>query len=422
MTPIHLGSDVLLENSSSLSGARVAVLTNYAGTTRRGIRTIDALSEIAEVVRVFAPEHGFWGDIAYLEDVNGEEYHGVKVESLYATKWAGALAPSFAQLRDVDALICDLQDVGARYYTYAATLGNCMAVAAQTGTRVIVLDRPNPINGRDVEGNAIFARPFMSFVGQYPLPIRHGLTIGEMALFINQMQLPACDLQVVAMRGWKRSMWWDETGLDWTHPSPNIATPDTALVYPGTCLFEGTNLSEGRGTTHPFEIIGAPWLDEERLASTLNGLGLDGIDFQPFCFKPTFNKHVGERCHGVAMRITNRDEFRPVRTAMLMLKLMRDLAPSQFAWHETFYEFATVPAIDALTGSSDFREIVDKGTVAELEQWIAETEERRHLIEPARREAMMPEYDETPRLIEAPTPSRRITDVPAVLDIPRAEA
>jgi len=419
---IHLGIDTFLENPSLPRNARVALLTNYAATTRSGERTADALLRgVCEIARMFAPEHGFWGDVAYLEEVNAEEYRGIPVESLYGIKSSASLAPRLDQLRDIDVLLVDLQDVGARYFTYAATLGNCMAVAAQTRTRVVVLDRPNPINGCDVEGNVNFARPFMSFVGQYPLPNRHGLTLGELARFINAVQRPACSLEVVPMRGWKRSMWWDDTELDWVHPSPNMATPDTALVYPGACLFEGTNVSEGRGTTHPFELIGAPWLDEVRLAAMLNALPVDGVQFQPFCFRPAFNKHQGERCHGVFIRVTDRGAFRPVRAGMLMIKLMRDLNPGAFAWNEAFYEYATVPAIDTLTGSSDFRTIVESGTVADLEEWIADAELRRLLIEPERQQALLAEYDDAPRAALTQS-SRGVTDHSMLLDVPRAEA
>lgn len=421
MTPTYPGIDVLLENPDALRGCRVAVLANHASITRGGVRTVDALAEVCELVRLFGPEHGFWGDVAYLENVNADDYRGIRIESLYGTKSQASLAPSIDQLRDIDVLVVDLQDVGARYYTYAATLGNCMAVAAETRTRVVVLDRPNPINGCAVEGNLILARPFMSFVGQYPLPIRHGLTMGELARYINEVQQPACDLEVVAMRGWKRSMWWDDTDLDWIHPSPNMATLETAIVYPGMCLFEGTNISEGRGTTHPFELIGAPWLDENRLAAMLNVLQLEGVEFQPFCFRPEFNKHKGERCRGVRIHVTNRDVFRPVHTSMVLLKLIRDLQPSKFAWYEGFYEFATVPAIDALSGSAELRNIVDHKTLAELEEWITDSEERRLIVEPQRQAAMLTDYDEAPRAIVTPI-SRGVTDVATVIDIPRAEA
>lgn len=415
---MRLGIDVL--DPSALTG-RVALLTNYAAINRHGIRTVDVLLQHGvELVRLFAPEHGFWGDVAYLEGVAAEDYKGIPVESLYDIKSSASLAPAVEQLQDVETLVVDLQDVGARYYTYAATLGNCMAVAAQTRTRVVVLDRPNPLGGRAVEGNVNFAAPFLTFVGQYPLPIRHGLTLGEIAEYINTTQLPHCNLEVVKMKGWRRDMWWEETGLQWVHPSPNMATPDTAVVYPGTCLFEGTNLSEGRGTTHPFELIGAPWLDEHRLAAQLNDLGLPGVDFQPFVFKPTFNKHAGERCHGVFIHVLDRDAFQPVRTAMLMLKVMRDADPARFAWYDGFYEYATVLAIDALTGSAEYRTLVEMGSLEALVQWIDVAEERRTLIEEARQSVLFAEYEEgTSRPVIAPSPSR---DVPSVLEFPRAEA
>jgi uncharacterized protein YbbC (DUF1343 family) len=421
MRPVHLGIDLLASDPSPIKNLRVAVLANHAAMTRHGVRTVDALRGACEIVRILGPEHGFWGDIAYLEDVNADEYRGIRVESLYGTKSEASLAPTPAQLSDVDALVVDLQDVGARYYTYAATLGNCMAVAAQTRTPVIVLDRPNPITGREVEGNVNFGAPYRSFVGQYPLPIRHAMTIGELARYINDTQPPRCDLQVIAMRGWKRDMWWEETGLSWTPPSPNMPTVDTAVVYPGACLFEGTNLSEGRGTTRPFEIIGAPWLDEDRLAESLNELGLEGVRFEPFVFRPTFNKHKDKRCRGVFIRVTDRNVFAPVRAAMLMTKVMRDQDPAHFRWFEGFYEYATVLAIDALTGSSDFRNLVENGTVHDVTAWIDTAEQRRLLIEPERQRALIADYDDEPRATVTSI-SRGATDVATVMDVPRAEA
>ena len=410
---MKLGIDLL--DPRILDGSRVALLANYASRNAKGIASADVLRE--HLVRLFAPEHGYWGDTAYLEDVPPEEYDGLPVESLYGTQSAAQLAPTPEQLRDVDVLVVDLQDVGARYYTYAATLGNCMAVAAQTGTRVIVLDRPNPINGRDVEGNVNLAAPYLTFVGQYPLPIRHGMTIGELAAYINATAVGRCDLEVVKMQGWTRAMWWDDTGLPWTHPSPNMATPETALVYPGACLFEGTNVSEGRGTTHPFELIGAPWLDERKIAE----LEIPGARLEPFCFKPAFNKHAGERCRGVFVRVTNRHEFQPVRAYMRLLKAIRDAAPDQFRWYDGFYEYANVPAIDALTGSSEYRTLVERGTLRDVEQWIEAAEERRRLVESARQAALFAEYDETPRAVITP-PRRGVTDMPLVIEVPRAEA
>ena len=216
---MRLGIDLL--DLSTLTG-RVALLTNYAAVDRNGVRTVDVLLESGvNLVRLFAPEHGFWGDVAYLEHVDREEYKGIPVESLYGIESSAQLAPTIEQMHDVDTLVVDLQDVGARYYTYAATLGNCMVVAAQTNTRVVVLDRPNPIGGV-AEGNVNFAAPFLSFVGQYPLPIRHGLTLGEIAEYINATQLPRCDLDVIRMKGWTRGMWWSETHLQWVHPSPRL--------------------------------------------------------------------------------------------------------------------------------------------------------------------------------------------------------
>ena len=356
---IRLGIDVLLAaHREQLRGARIGLLTNYASFTCDGVRNIDALIEAGgwKSLTVFGPEHGYWGAVQYMEADGDESYRGVPIVSLYDGKSGHALFPTPRQMADLDLLLVDLQDVGARYYTFYASMANCMEVAAAVGTDVWVLDRPNPIGGVHSEGN-LLRPPFISFVGQYPIPNRHGMTMGEIALFLNETI--GCRLEVVAMQGWRRSMWWDDTGLEWTHPSPNIPTFDTTVVYPGMCFLEGTNLSEGRGTTRPFELFGAPWLDPFRLSDALNDLGLSGVRFDPFYIIPTFHKHAGELCGVARLTVTDREAFRPVRTGLWCIKVARDLDPARFGWETKMYEFANCPAIDALAGTAELRATVD---------------------------------------------------------------
>jgi uncharacterized protein YbbC (DUF1343 family) len=309
-----------------------------------------------------------------MDDSEDEHYdENTRIVSLYRGGSAHFLFPTPAQIAAADAVVVDLQDVGTRFYTFYATMANCMFAAAAVKRPLFVLDRPNPINGVDVEGG-LLAPPFVSFVGQYPMPIRHGLTIGEIAMWLNATQKIGCDLHVVPMEGWFRKMWWDETGLTWWRPtSPNMPNFDTNVVYPGMCLFEGTNVSEARGTTYPFRAIGAPWLDANRLAGALNALALPGVSFTPHCFKPAFEKFAGQRCNGVWLDVTHREHFKPVRTAMWAIRTIRDLAPDDFGWRTTTYEWANASAIDVLTGSYGFRACIDLG--GPLGDWIEEWEQ-----------------------------------------------
>jgi uncharacterized protein YbbC (DUF1343 family) len=269
--------------------------------------------------------------------------------------------PTREMLADVDVLVVDLQDVGTRIYTYIYTLANCLRAARAHGIRVVVCDRPNPINGVDIEGAALDPA-YASFVGQFPIPMRHGLTIGEAArLFNDHFGLNAA-VDVVLMEGWQRGMWFDDTGLPWVLPSPNIPTLDTAIVYPGAVLFEGTLLSEGRGTTRPFELIGAPWIDGERFADAMHGRGLAGAVFRPVFFEPTFHKHAKTPCGGCQIHVTDRGAFRPVRAAVEMLAEFQREAPSQPLWRDPPYEYETVkPPIDILSGSDRLRLGIDDG-------------------------------------------------------------
>jgi uncharacterized protein YbbC (DUF1343 family) len=311
---------------------------------------------------------------------------GLTVYSLYGAS-ENDLAPRQELLRGLDALVIDLQDIGSRYYTFIYTMALCMREAARAGVQVIVLDRPNPIDGVHLEGNIREDR-FSSFVGMFALPTRHGMTIGELARYFNKTSNLGCDLVVVPMRGWRRSMWSDQTGLPWVIPSPNMPTVSTATVYPGMCLIEGTNLSEGRGTTHPFELFGAPWLDPFRLAEKLNGIGLPGVRFRPHYFLPTFQKHACKVCGGAELHVTNRDDFEPYRTGLWIVKSVRDMNPEAFDWRRETYEFVSDRlAIDLLAGSARYSELVESG--GNIDDWVAEWDAPLNVFKQAREEFLL---------------------------------
>jgi uncharacterized protein YbbC (DUF1343 family) len=367
---IELGIDCFLRERS-LAGQRVGLLANYASFTSDEVRTVDALLAAGpQSLTIFGPEHGFWGEVQYMEEGTTASYRDLRVLPMYGGDSGYNLFPQPADIAALDVLVVDLQDVGARYYTFYASMANCMFVAAAVGTPVVVLDRPNPVTGVIVEGSPL-RPPFISFVGQYPIPNRHGLTMGELAIFLNQTQNIGCDLSVIWMRGWRRDMWWADTGLHWTHPSPNIPHVETTLVYPGMCLLEGTQLSEARGTTRPFESFGAPWLDAFQLSDALSALQLPGVVFVPFVFLPQFEKHAGQLCHGAQLHVTDREAFRPLDAAAWVIKLARDQNPEQFRWRKIIYEFANCAAIDALTAGVRFRSIIDTGADLSplLDQW-----------------------------------------------------
>jgi uncharacterized protein YbbC (DUF1343 family) len=316
---------------------------------------------------LFSPQHGFRGDkqdnMVSSPDSEDQALR-VPVFSLYGPR----LDPPREALEQIDALLVDMQDVGTRVYTYQATLARVMAAAAPLGVKVAVLDRPNPIGGVQVEGNLL--RPqWASLVGPYPLPMRHGLTLGELARYYNVTHNLGCDLTVIPARGWRRAQYADETGLPWVMPSPNLPTLEGALVYPGQVLLEGTNLSEGRGTTRPFEIFGAPFLEPRRLLRELRDYALPGVIFREVGFEPTFHKWQGELCRGFQLHVTDRRSFKPYFTTLALLAVSRRLYPDRFAWRPPPYEYETERwPIDLLTGDAAIREGLDAGRpLAELE-------------------------------------------------------
>ncbi len=362
MSRVQTGLDVLVRRRGApLSGRRIGLLAHQASVDARHEHAAALLAGLPRVrlVRLLAPEHGLWGAAQDHAVVGAERdpVTGLRVESLYGAR----RTPPPSMLRGLDALVVDLQDVGSRYYTFAWTMALAMAACAQAGVEVVVLDRPNPLGGVLVEGNV--ADPaFASFVGLYPLPVRHGMTIGELARYLNAEHALGCRLTVVPMRGWRRRMLWEDTGVPWVAPSPNMPTPDTARVYPGGCLIEGTNLSEGRGTTRPFEWVGAPWLDAHRYAAALNALGLPGARFRPARFRPTFHKWAGRLCGGVQVHVTDRDRYPAFLAGLALIAVARKQAPGRFAWKRPPYEFERrrLP-IDVLCGTEAIRQAIERG-------------------------------------------------------------
>jgi uncharacterized protein YbbC (DUF1343 family) len=357
---------VLCGESSVLRGKRIGLLCNPTAVAENLRHIADVVETTgATLVCLFGPEHGVRGDAQDMIGVGEakDSVTGVPMHSLYGSDEA-SLWPKPEHVAGLDAVVYDIQDVGSRYYTYVWTLLHVMQVAAPLGVEVIVLDRPNPIGGIEVEGGAITPGCF-SFVGRASIPNRHGLTAGELARYVNHSLGVGAQVTVVEMRGWRREMYFDETGLPWVQPSPNMPTLDTALVYPGMCLVEGTELSEGRGTTRPFENVGAPFIsykEAEDVAQALAREDLPGVAFRPLVFQPTFHKFGGKRCGGVALHVRERHALRPYLTAVAILRELRRRYPSQFHWRTRPYEFvANVPAIDLLCGSAEVRTGIDSG-------------------------------------------------------------
>jgi uncharacterized protein YbbC (DUF1343 family) len=364
--PVRLGLERLLDGPDRrlISGQRIGLVCNPASIDSRIVHASDRLAAGDWTLgALFGPQHGFNSDLQenMIESPHAQDAkRRVPVHSLYSD----TREPTAEMLADLDVLVIDLQDVGTRIYTYIYTMANCLRAARAHGIRVVVCDRPNPVNGDDIEG-ARLDPAYASFVGQFAIPMRHGLTIGEAArLFNDHFGLNAA-VDVVPMDGWKRSMYFDDTGLPWVLPSPNIPTLDSAIVYPGGVLFEGTLLSEGRGTTRPFEIIGAPWIDGDRFAAAMNRRNLPGVYFRPVFFEPTFHKHARRTCGGCQVHVTDRATYRSMRVAVEMLEEFRKEAPGEPVWRDPPYEYETVkPPIDILYGSDRLRHGIDAGEPA----------------------------------------------------------
>ncbi len=361
MTGVRCGLDVLVSRLPKLlRGRRVGLLCHQASVTRELTHAVDAVGRIrgARLTALFAPEHGIAGaaqDHARVGSLR-DRSTGLPVWSLYGRQ----LAPRPAMLAEIDTLVVDLQDVGSRYYTFVWTTALCMQACARARVPVIVLDRPNPLGGLVMEGNLPDPR-FASFVGLYPLPARHAMTVAELAAYLNETHAIGCNLAVVPMDGWRRAMTWEDTGLPWVAPSPNMPTPDTARVYPGGCLIEGTNLSEGRGTTRPFELLGAPFLDGRRLARALARRDLPGVTFRAAAFQPAFHKYEGQLCHGVQLHVTDIARFKPFATYLAVIVEARRQS-RLFRWRRPPYEFEMrrLP-IDLLCGGDGIRRAIERG-------------------------------------------------------------
>ena len=383
---MQLGIDRLVDGPDAglIAGQRLGVVCNPASIDSRFRHVVDRLTQAGcRLTAIFGPQHGFHSDVQenMIESAHGQDARRrLPVYSLYSE----TREPTREMLADVDVLVIDLQDVGTRIYTYIYTMANCLRAARRHGIRVVVCDRPNPIGGDQIEGASLVAG-YESFVGQFPIPMRHGMTIGELTRLFNDRFGLGAAVDVVRMEGWHRSMYFDDTGLPWVLTSPNIPTLDTAIVYPGAVLFEGTMISEGRGTTRPFELIGAPWIDGDRLATALNARGLPGVFFRPAFFEPTFHKHAKTGCGGCQIHVTDRRSFEPVRASVELLVELRRHAPERFAWREPPYEYEHVkPPIDILYGSDRLRTAVDADRSAEeiRAAWDADEEAFALLREP----------------------------------------
>jgi uncharacterized protein YbbC (DUF1343 family) len=387
---VRSGLEALLARPARLRGARVGLIANPASVTADLVHASLALKSARglRLVSLFGPEHGMWAtaqDLVELGDSH-DPATGLPVHSLYGK----TRVPTPDMLSGLDTLVVDLQDVGVRYYTFAYTMLHAMQACAAYGRRLVVLDRPNPLGGRIVDGNVLEAE-YRSFVGLHSLAVRHGMTLGELALLFRAELGLSVDLVVIPMRGWRRGMEFEETGLPWVAPSPNMPTVDTAFVYPGGCLVEGTNLSEGRGTTRPFELVGAPWIDAWRLARDMERERLPGVGFRPAFFTPMFQKHAGRLCAGVQIHVTDRKRFRAFLSYLLLIANARRQDPARFAWRDPPYEYEFVKRpIDILCGSDGVRKALDTGISIRrlMPAWDAQARaflrrRARHLLYPA---------------------------------------
>ncbi len=366
---VKTGLDDIGEHKQLFNGRRIGVITNHTAYTSRRQYIVDVFRNIGSVrlTTLFGPEHGIDGAQEAGEVIEGQKdtRYNLPVYSLYGK----TNKPTAEMLKDIDILVFDIQDIGARFYTYISTMSLAMEAAAECGKHFVVLDRPNPINGLKVEGN-ILEPEFASFVGMYPIPVRHGMTVGELATMFNQQGWlrngVRADLVVVPMKGWRRRMWYDQTGLIFIKPSPNIPDLQTAAVYPGLCLLEGTNVSEGRGTDMPFRQFGAPWIDSKSLTKRLNELNPPGLRFEPTSFTPTGSKYSGQKCHGVKIIITDRELLDAYYSGIVIVNELFQMYPERFRWRTSHF--------DRLCGTSSVREaITAQSSLEKLKQgWQGE--------------------------------------------------
>jgi len=387
---VRIGLELLAKKwPGRFRGVRAGLLVHPASVDGEFKHTVDIVlrSKKCRLTALFGPQHGIRGETQdNMVEWRGfrDSKTGLPVFSLYGT----TRQPEPSMLRDLDVIIIDLQDVGARYYTFIWTIELCMQICLKERKSVVILDRPNPLGGVAIEGTVLNAH-YASFVGNKPLPIRHGMTVGEIAWYLKDVFYPSLDLHVIAMEGWKRKMWFDETGVPWVMPSPNMPTLDTATVYPGMCLLEGTLLSEGRGTTKPFEMFGAPFIEPHALVRRLQEFRLSGVAFRPLFFEPTFQKHSSRICGGAQIHVTNRETYRPFKTGVAVLKAVHDLYPARFRWKSPPYEYERKKMpIDILAGTDRIRKSIEKGiSLKHLEGWWRE--QCHHFHQTVRRRFLM---------------------------------
>lgn len=359
----------------ALKGAKVGLLVNHASVNKHLIHAVDLFyqSQQCKLTTLFGPQHGIFGQT---QD-NMIEWEGFKdgktglpIHSLYGE----TRKPQPHMLENIDTLVIDLQDIGSRYYTFIWSMELCMQACLEQKKSLVILDRPNPINGKTIEG-PVLEQSYGSFVGNRPLPVRHGMTIGEIACYLKATYYSALDLHIIKMEGWHRRMWYEQTKLPWIMPSPNMPTLDTAFVYPGMCLLEGTHISEGRGTTKPFEIFGAPYIDPEKILIRLSILNLPGVTFRPLYFQPTFQKHAEEICGGAQIHVTHKERFKPFKTAVAILQTIYQAYPEEMLWKDPPYEYEMIKLpIDILAGSDKLRKQLEaKVDLNEMEaEWNKE--------------------------------------------------
>jgi len=378
MDNIKTGLDILRDGYwKKLKGLRIGLLANQASLDSRLIPAKEIIiSHLpGHLKALFGPQHGFGGEDQDNMIETGHSHDtdiNVPIFSLYSS----TRQPQHNMLDMIDLLVIDLQDVGTRVYTFASTMLNCIKSAAKEGKKVIILDRPNPLGGEVVEGN-ILKPGFFSFVGPYHFPMRHGLTMGEMAVLFNRVFNLGCDLEIVTMQGWHRKMLWHDTGLRWIMPSPNMPVPETAYVYPGQVIWEGTNISEGRGTCRPFEIFGAPYIDSRAVLEKLDPDATRGCHIREYTFRPTFNKWQNELCHGFMIHILDPAAYRPFYTSLAILKVVMELHPDSFEWKSPPYEYEQKKMpIDIIMGDSSIRHYLEAGSdlTSLRERWLPELE------------------------------------------------
>lgn len=355
MDRVKIGLEVLIEEEfSDLRGRSIGIVANQSSMTPQFTHIIDEarITGRCNVKRVFTPEHGFTAtEVKALGGSYYDDEYKVEMHSLYGVNYK----PNRELMEDLDALIFDLQDVGVRWYTYISTLYYCLEACGENGLKIVVLDRPNPVTGEILEG-PILEGEYRSFIGIAEIPVRYGLTIGELALYLNEKYNLKADLRVVSMEGWSRNLWFDQTGLPWILPSPNM-TLEATCVYVGSCLIEATNISEGRGTVKPFQIIGAPWIKPKNLSEELNKAGLEGVKFRPLIFKPNIGKYRGKLCGGVEIHVVDRGIFRPFLTGIQLISTVKRLYPEKFKWRKVKGRYL----IDLLTGTNRVRRAIDEG-------------------------------------------------------------